>query len=335
MRRVSSGWTAGRCSAWCRRSCGANGTRPTTGIASAGDASAARARQANACSSTRASATRRTTQFREHSAWIGGGTWITRSPMPALAPDDIDIVLATHLHFDHAGGFTVRDRGWPAASPISARALCRAPRRVGGRDASADARNRGNYLPDDFLPLMSSGRARTGGRRSDDHAGREGETHGRPYDAPPDGLIESNGQRAAFPADLMPTAAHLSAGVDCGGRPVPARDAGLQAGVRGGGGSASRRSSSSITNLGFRPRASSNRTAGDPFNPYEHTVSNHRHHRRQRPVRHGGADRPRREAAHDAVRRSVGRLRPRPRCADGASRFSRATAPATASFPRS
>jgi glyoxylase-like metal-dependent hydrolase (beta-lactamase superfamily II) len=26
-----------------------------------------------------------------------------------LAPEDIDIVLASHLHFDHAGGFTVRD----------------------------------------------------------------------------------------------------------------------------------------------------------------------------------------------------------------------------------
>src|SRR5439155_5629877 len=25
-----------------------------------------------------------------------------------LAAEDIDIVLATHLHFDHAGGFTVR-----------------------------------------------------------------------------------------------------------------------------------------------------------------------------------------------------------------------------------
>ena len=26
-----------------------------------------------------------------------------------VAPEDIDIVLATHLHWDHAGGFTVRD----------------------------------------------------------------------------------------------------------------------------------------------------------------------------------------------------------------------------------
>ncbi len=28
-----------------------------------------------------------------------------------LKPEDIDIVLATHLHFDHAGGFTMRDAG--------------------------------------------------------------------------------------------------------------------------------------------------------------------------------------------------------------------------------
>ena len=26
-----------------------------------------------------------------------------------IAPEDIDIVLASHLHFDHAGGFTYRD----------------------------------------------------------------------------------------------------------------------------------------------------------------------------------------------------------------------------------
>ena len=26
-----------------------------------------------------------------------------------MSAEDVDIVLATHLHFDHAGGFTVRD----------------------------------------------------------------------------------------------------------------------------------------------------------------------------------------------------------------------------------
>ena len=39
-----------------------------------------------------------------------------------ISPDEIDLVLATHLHFDHAGGFTVRDasgrlRPLPSAFP--------------------------------------------------------------------------------------------------------------------------------------------------------------------------------------------------------------------------
>ena len=52
-----------------------------------------------------------------------------------LAPEDIDIVLASHLHFDHAGGFTSPRREWPAPAAFSARAVHRPPRRVGGRDA--------------------------------------------------------------------------------------------------------------------------------------------------------------------------------------------------------
>jgi methylmalonyl-CoA epimerase len=126
-----------------------------------------------------------------------------------VAPEDIDIVLATHLHWDHAGGFTVRDPGgrlrprFPRARYVV--------RRGEWEDATRpNARTRGNYLPDDFLPLMAAGVLelvdddqtimpgvkvkRTGGHTM----------HHQMV------LIESNGQRAAFPADLMPTAAHLS-----------------------------------------------------------------------------------------------------------------------------
>ena len=49
-----------------------------------------------------------------------------------VAPEHIDIVLATHLHFDHAGGFTVRDAAGRAASPLPEGPVCRAARRVGG-----------------------------------------------------------------------------------------------------------------------------------------------------------------------------------------------------------
>ena len=38
-----------------------------------------------------------------------------------LAPEDIDIVLATHLHFDHAGGFTVRDAAGASGRAFRAR----------------------------------------------------------------------------------------------------------------------------------------------------------------------------------------------------------------------
>ena len=128
-----------------------------------------------------------------------------------IRPDDIDIVLATHLHWDHAGGFTVRGADgrlrprFPRARYVV--------RRGEWEDAThPNARTRGNYVQDDFVPLMSAGVLemvdedqtimpgvkvrRTGGHTS----------HHQMV------LIESNGQRAAFPADMMPTSAHLSPG---------------------------------------------------------------------------------------------------------------------------
>jgi methylmalonyl-CoA epimerase len=126
-----------------------------------------------------------------------------------LAPDDIDIVLATHLHWDHAGGFTARD-GSGRLRPRFPRARY-VVRRGEWEDATrTDIRTRTNYVPDDFVPLMDAGVLdlvdddqtimpgvkvkRTGG-------------HTRHHQMV---LIESNGQRAAFPADMMPTSAHLS-----------------------------------------------------------------------------------------------------------------------------
>jgi methylmalonyl-CoA epimerase len=126
-----------------------------------------------------------------------------------LAPEDIDIVLATHLHWDHAGGFTVRGADgrlrprFPRARYVV--------RRGEWEDAThPNARTRGNYVQDDFVPLMSAGVLEMVDddqtimpgvkvRRTGGHTGHHQMV-----------LIESNGQRAAFPADMMPTSAHLS-----------------------------------------------------------------------------------------------------------------------------
>ncbi len=73
-----------------------------------------------------------------------------------LSVNDIDIVLASHLHFDHAGGFTVRDANgvvrprFPRAQYIV--------RRGEWEDAThPHERNRASYLADNYLPLADAG----------------------------------------------------------------------------------------------------------------------------------------------------------------------------------
>ena len=50
--------------------------------------------------------------------------------------------IATHLHFDHAGGFTTRVDGDASCPRFPRATLLHPPRRVGGRDASARAQPR-------------------------------------------------------------------------------------------------------------------------------------------------------------------------------------------------
>src|SRR5438093_2149280 len=125
-----------------------------------------------------------------------------------LAPEDIDIVLATHLHFDHAGGFTVRDAAgrlrprFPRAQYIV--------RRGEWEDAAhPHERNRASYLADNYVPLADAGVLQL---VDDDQTIMPGVKvrrtggHTRHHQMV---LIESAGKAAAFVADLMPTTAHL------------------------------------------------------------------------------------------------------------------------------
>jgi len=125
-----------------------------------------------------------------------------------LAPEDIDIVLASHLHFDHAGGFTCRDAAgrirptFPRAQYIV--------RRGEWEDAThPHERNRAGYLTDNYLPLADAGVLQL----VDDDATimpgvrvRRTGGHCRHHQI---ALIESKGRTAAFVADLIPTTAHV------------------------------------------------------------------------------------------------------------------------------
>jgi methylmalonyl-CoA epimerase len=125
-----------------------------------------------------------------------------------VTPDDIDLVLATHLHFDHAGGFTVRDADGRVRPRFPrARYLVR---RGEWEDATHQhERNRASYLVDNYVPLEQAGvldlidddRSIMPGIRVQRTGGHT--AHHQLV------IIESNGRRAAFPADLMPTTAHV------------------------------------------------------------------------------------------------------------------------------
>jgi len=120
----------------------------------------------------------------------------------------IDMVLASHLHFDHAGGFTIRD--------ATGKLVPRFPRaqyvaRTGEwEDAThPHERNRASYLPENFVPLKDAGVldlvagdetiapgirvVRTGGHTM----------HHQIV------MLESGGRTAVFAADLLPTTAHV------------------------------------------------------------------------------------------------------------------------------
>ena len=124
-----------------------------------------------------------------------------------LSPDDIDIVLATHLHFDHAGGFTIRDASG-RLRPRFPRAQYVVRRGEWEDAAHLHARNRASYLADNYVPLADAGVLQL---VDDDRTIMPGVRvrrtggHTRHHQMV---LIESGGRTAAFAADLMPTTAH-------------------------------------------------------------------------------------------------------------------------------
>ena len=124
-----------------------------------------------------------------------------------LSSDAIDLVLASHLHWDHFGGATRRHDGRLEPRFRRARYLIRAAE---WQDAThPHERNRASYLADDFVPLAAAGvvtffdgdeTLRPGVRvvRTGGHTGQHQIV-----------FIESGGQTAVFVADLIPTTAHL------------------------------------------------------------------------------------------------------------------------------
>jgi methylmalonyl-CoA epimerase len=125
-----------------------------------------------------------------------------------LTPEDIDIVLATHLHFDHAGGFTMRDASG-RVRPKFPRAQYVVRRGEWDDARNANVRSRASYLADNFMPLAEAGVLQLVDDDQTIMPGVRVKRTGGHTMHHQIALIESAGKTAAFVADLVPTTAHL------------------------------------------------------------------------------------------------------------------------------
>ena len=122
-------------------------------------------------------------------------------------PSDVDVVINSHLHFDHCGWNTVRDAG--KVVPTFRNAAYYAPR--GEWEAARLQRERDavSYISENYDPLISSGQMKLldGGETIVPGISVENfPGHTRSMMAI---HVESEGKRACYISDLIPTTNHL------------------------------------------------------------------------------------------------------------------------------
>ncbi len=127
-----------------------------------------------------------------------------------LSVNDIHYVVPTHMHFDHMGGATVREGG--KVVPTYPRAMYVLQRREWDAAHSKNPRTRGSYVADDFLPIEASQRLKLIDGDEELSKGiiiRHTNAHTPGHQVV---HIESDGQKAVYLGDVMPTTNHVKPG---------------------------------------------------------------------------------------------------------------------------
>jgi len=125
-----------------------------------------------------------------------------------LGPEDIDIVINTHLHFDHAGTNTVERDG--EIVPTFPRARYVVQRGELEHARSPHERDRASYRPEDFEPVARAGQIEQVDGDSEVVPGvrvLKLSGHNRDLQCV---RIDSEGETAFVFADLLPTTAHIA-----------------------------------------------------------------------------------------------------------------------------
>jgi glyoxylase-like metal-dependent hydrolase (beta-lactamase superfamily II) len=125
-----------------------------------------------------------------------------------VEPDSIDVVVNTHLHFDHAGGNTELNEAGKAVPAFRNARYFIARAEVAHADEPSE-RDRASYLPDSWQPLVASGQLKlqpadyevAPGLRMETYAG-----HNRSMQC---WRLQRGGQTLFGFADLVPMRAHV------------------------------------------------------------------------------------------------------------------------------
>ena len=143
-------------------------------------------------------------------------TVVTALEQEGLTPADIDTVILTHLHADHAAGST--SDGADGVGPTFPNARYIVNETEWEAANNPDARSAAAYRPDDFVPLERAGLLDLVG---DSHELGDGVSVGRTGGHTAGHMavyIETDAGKAVYPADLIPTRHHVRvpyiAGID-------------------------------------------------------------------------------------------------------------------------
>ena len=124
-----------------------------------------------------------------------------------VAPEDIDTVINTHLHFDHCGWNTLRKDGkivptFPRAKYYAPEGEWQYARRPSERDAIS-------YIPDNYDPLVQSGQMTLLKGGEEIVPGITVKTFPGHTEHMQAVIVESGGRTVCYTSDLIPTTAHI------------------------------------------------------------------------------------------------------------------------------
>ena len=95
-------------------------------------------------------------RVRAQASPLAEGTLLDELRVAGVAPDDVDVVINTHLHADHCGWNTIRDDAGKLV-PTFPRARYFIERGEYEAATHPNERTRGTYFAENFEPLMASG----------------------------------------------------------------------------------------------------------------------------------------------------------------------------------